>query len=641
MFNVRGNIVEKSRILDILIPVVAISMVVYQLIIIRIPFAGMVGQMNLHLGFALTLIFLSRLQSKQERRPLALIFLVLSIAATGYVTINMEQLELEAGNPFPPLDFIILGVILVLVVIEGVRLAYGWTMVIVMIIAMLYAFLGHYITGFFHGTYLPPETIISRMGVGGVGSMGIYGTILNISASMIFYVIFFGALLQATGATRFFEQIGRIIGKRVAGGPAMTAVVSSALLGTVTGSAISNVATTGSFTIPLMKKAGYRPYQAGAIESSASTGGQIMPPIMGVAAFVMAGITGVPYGQIALMAVMPALLYFGSVGLYVYFQAKKMNLQSVEIEKVDTKEMILYGPLFIIPLSVLVVLLVLNFTIPLSMVLTIITIIIISLVRKKTRPSLKTWIRGFTQGAIQASEVAMGCASIGLLVGLMTMTGMPIKLPQLIESMSGGVLIFALFLAMLISLLMGCFVATTASYVIVAIVSTPVLIRMGITLIQSHFFSFYFACLGMITPPVGPASMVAANMAQAGYWKTGIESVKATVGGFIIPFLIIYCPILSLNPTEPIWAITGLTGSCLIVLSCQIAVCGYYLSQVSVWERILFTTIAVAFFMSFFLHEIIIAAPSMILFALATAWQWRKRKLSQSTLKLASSVHGS
>jgi TRAP transporter 4TM/12TM fusion protein len=270
-------------------------------------------------------------------------------------------------------------------------------------------------------------------------------------------------------------------------------VVTSALVGTITGSVGANIATTGSFTIPLMKKAGYKPEEAGAIEAAASTGGQIMPPIMGAAAFAMAGVTGIPYLTIAVVAIIPAIIYFLVLALYAISRAGRRGL-TTHVEEVDYKEMLLRSPLFFIPLAAIVFSLMNGKTLMYAAFSGIVSAILLSLIRRQTRGSLAGWIRGFTTGALSGAQIAASVGCIGIILQVITLTGVGIKLPALVEAWSGGNVSLALLIVAVVSIILGCGVSTLAVYLIVAIVAAPVMLNLGIPMLVAHFFIFYFAC---------------------------------------------------------------------------------------------------------------------------------------------------
>ncbi|MFC2003382.1 TRAP transporter permease [Chloroflexota bacterium] len=621
---------EAGKSIDIVLKVVAIMMVLYQMVSTRIYLVDSYRHQDLHLAFAFVLVFLASMRAAKRRWQLllALVFLLLSLVGTGYVFINMDYLLFFAGEPHPELDVLIIGCLLIFLLIEASRRSYGLVLPVVILAVFSYPFWGHLVPGFFNVAYYSADKIIGRTSIGSLHLVGIYGTILGISADVIFLFVVFGALLQATGAIRFFIQVGRFVSRKLAGGPALTSVVTSALVGMVTGSVSANIATTGSFTIPLMKRAGYSSEQAGAIEATASTGGQIMPPVMGAVAFVMMAMTGIAYIKLMAICAIPAILYFFSAGLYTQFQALKLNLKAgFATEEVDYREMLVNAPLFIIPLLFLITFLIMGVSLGFTMALTILLLVALSLIRKETRPSLSQWVSNITQGAITASQIAVMCGSLGVIVASIGLTGMSLKIPYFIVGFSGGNLIIALVLTMIASIILGMGVATITSYILVALIATPALIKMGVTLPQAHLFSFYFACMAMLTPPVAIGAIIAAKLAGARFFPTAIESCKVAVAGFVLPYLMIWCPVLILDPGGPLWAVVGLIASIILLVALQVVICSHYLTTVSPWERAIFAMSALLIFFSLPGQNVTMAGAGLIVFVLASIWQWRKRKI--------------
>lgn len=621
--------------LGVSLSVVAIAMVLYQL---AAPFHVYVGPNQhqvVHLTFALVLVFLDwsrRAKLRWTAFALASLYIVLLLFSAVYTYTRCYWLEYYSGDPDLPLITVAIGVILVFLVLEATRQAFGLVIPIVALLFMAYAYWGSSIPGLFHGPPVSLERLFLRLGIGNLGLNGIFGPILGLSANIIFLFFVYSSLLQVTGGTRFFVQVGRFVGKRLAGGPALSAIVTSALLGTVTGSVSGNITLTGSFTIPLMKKYGYQPHQAGAIEAMASTGGQIMPPVMGLVAFLMAAITGIPYVQICLMAAIPAVLYFLSGGLYAQFQALKRKtghkIRMLEEERIDFREMLLFGPLFVLPLLLLVILLVIGFSLSYIIVVTAAFLVGLSLIRKETRPSLKQLIDGITKGALSGASVAASCAALGIILGCISFTVFISKIPMIIVSISGGYLIAVLLLAALSSLILGMGASTSVAYLLVVLVSAPVLLRMGLTITQAHLFVLYYAVLGFLTPPVAVGSLIASRLAGAPFLKTGIEATKVALGGFIIPFLFIYCPVLVLQPVQEnlTLSILKVAAAFVLVIVTQIVVCGQYFVATGFWERCIFGVITVALFFSLTIHNYSVIIVSTVGFILMSVLQWKRKK---------------
>jgi len=434
----------------------------------------------------------------------------------------------------------------------------------------------------------------------------------------------FGSVLQAVGATEFFLQMARVIGAKFKGGPGMIAVVSSAGVGSITGSVVANMMITGSFTIPLMKKVGYRPEQAGAIEAAASNGGQILPPVMGITAFAMAGVTGIPYLKICAMALIPALLYFFNVGIYVHLNAVKADVR-FEGEKVELRELLLTAPVVLIPFAVIIMLLQIGYSVMYVAFWAILSIIFLSLIRKKTRPSLKAIVEGFGKGAVLGAQIGAITASVGLIITTFTMSGLGLKLAGGLEALSGGNFHLALIIIAAMCVLMGMVGVSIAAYLIVAMFAAPALIKGGVPLEQAHFFVLFPAMFAFITPPVAFLAIVGAKLAGASYMKTAVETIKVAGLGLLLPFMFIYSPVLLLSPLNATNAITGIIASILLIMAGQFSYTGYFLTRCTWVERLLWfaTTVILFFFLP--VRDYSLFAVGTGLFCLLSLLQWYRK----------------
>lgn len=615
---------EKRRLttLSTIIAVVAAAMIAYHMISTQRILVSYIEHQNIHLAFSLVLAFLSSFQASKKRWwTLLLIFLVLSVVATAYIQIFFRELTIERQS-FPILPDVIIGTILIIVVLEATRRAFGLILPIVSLAFVLYAFFGYLLPTPLTTIQYSFGKLISKLAV----AQGMYGTVLSISASYLFLFMAFGAVLQISGATKFFIEVGKLVGRKLAGGTALAAVVSSGLLGGLTGSVSSNVAMVGPYTIPMIKRAGYTAEQAAAIQAAASTGEQFPPPVMGAAAFIMAGITGISYFKIMTVAIIPAILYYLVLGLYVQLQAIKMGVKPA-VEKVDVRAMLQTAHLFLVPLGVLVALLA-YYTPMYAIFWTILSIIVLSLIRKETRPTLREWAEGLSNGANLGAQIGVSTALIGVIVTSITLTGLGLRLPGLVETLSGGNLGIALVLTAIIALILGCGMPTTFVYLLVAIVTAPILIRMGLPLLTAHFFVFYYAVMGFVTPPVAIGALIAAKMAGSNYIKTGIEATKAALGGFIVPFLIILAPVLILEPPqEPFLLIVAEVIASLVILTTfEIAATNHYLTPLDVGERVAAIVSGAALF-AFLITKSYLFTAGFFLFILVTWRQLRRRRV--------------
>lgn len=610
--------------LDKGIAVVAFAMLGYHFLSTQYLFFSSTEHVNTHLMFALVLVFLPLFRRRKKAWPLASALIIGGLATTVYIHIFCEQLLLKWT--LTPLE-VALGIILMLVVIEGTREGFGPILPAFCILFTLYAFFGHYLTGPLYIMGLPLDKSISKLVMG--LTTGMYGTALAVSADYIFLFIMFGAILGLSGATNFFVEIGRLLGRRLRSGPAFTAVLTSALVGMCSGAATANIATTGAFTIPLMKRVGYTPEQAGGIETAASTGGQLMPPVMGVAAFLMAGFTGIPYLTIIAAAAIPAILYFASVGIYVQLQAMKLKITPVA-EEVNIGRLLVTAPIFFVPLTVLVVLLVQGHTVSYCIFWAITAIIVLTIViglfRKELRRAFGEWVEAISRGAILASQIALTCACLGLVVAVFNIWGLGIKIPALVELVSGGILPIAIMLTAFVTIIISTGLPTGAVYLLVILVTAPVLLKMGLPLLIAHFFVFYMGCMSYATPPVAMGALVASKLAGGGFLRTAGEAMKAAIAGFIVPILFVMSPALMLQSSSPLLIVASVIAAGLVLLVLQVSICGHYLTSVSLMERyILFPIVLVLLMVFFATHNYLWLAAGAGFLILLTYWQWVKK----------------
>lgn len=543
-------------------------------------------QRAVHLGFGLALIYLlypTRQSWKNKLHPIDFILAILGAAAPGYIVYAYNELVLRSGV-VNTVDLII-GVIGILLVIEATRRVVGIPMVVVVCVFIVYAFAGPYMPGILAHRGLTPSQLISHLFY---TTEGIFGIPLGVSSTFIFLFILFGAYLESTGLGRFFIDLANAIAGWASGGPAKVAVLSSGLMGTVSGSSVANVAGTGCFTIPMMKKLGYEKEFAGAVEAAASTGGQLMPPIMGAAAFLMAEFVGVPYLDVVKAAAIPALLYFAGVWLGVHFEAKRMNLKGIprsELPKVGTilKER---GHLAF-PLIAIIYLLVAGYTPMRAALFAIFLSIVAACLRKSTRMTPGEVIDGLIKGAKAVLGVLVACASAGIIIGIVTKTGVGLKLASGLLQLSGGMLLPTMFFTMITSIILGMGVPTTANYVITSTIAAPAMIQMGVPTLAAHMFVFYFGIIADITPPVALAAYAGSAIAKGNPLMTGVKASKLAIAAFIIPYVFVLSPVLLMidatTGTLAAAAVTAVLG--MVALSSSMI--GYLADNCSKIERLL------------------------------------------------------
>ena len=524
-------------------------------------------QRAIHLAFGFLLIFLlyptRKSWSKTKMNPLDVLFAIVGACSAMYIVVNYNELVLRAGMNTET-DFIV-GLIGTVLVFEAARRVVGWPMIIVAFVFLLYAFFGPYVPGIMAHRGVGLEEMFDHLFF---TTEGIFGTPMGVSSTFIYLFILFGAYLEATGLGKFFIDLANAIAGWAAGGPAKVAVLSSGVMGTVSGSSVGNVAGTGSFTIPMMKKLGYRPAFAGAVEAAASTGGQLMPPVMGAAAFLMAEFVGVPYFDVVKAAVIPAMLYYIGVWLGVHYEAKKFGLKGTPRDQLPKfKDLFLEKGHLAIPLIVIIYLLVSGYT-PMRAALAAIALsIVCACLRKSTRISFKQVIQGLIDGSKGVLGVLIACATAGIIIGVVTKTGVGLKVATALLDLAGGKLLPAMFFTMITSLILGMGVPTTANYVITSTIAAPALIQMQVPVLAAHMFAFYFGIVADVTPPVALAAYAGAGIAGANPMRCGVIAAKLAIAAFIVPYIFVLAPeLLMINATaftitySALTAIIGMWG---------------------------------------------------------------------------------
>ncbi len=494
-------------------------------------------------GFILTLaLYCSRMKEDRKSIPVHdLILMGLGIFAVIYLIIEMNNLIYRIGIAPTKLD-IFVSIIVIGLILEITRRTCGNVLPCIAIIFLFYARFGNYVPGILGHRGHSWSKILSYM----TGLDAIFSTPIGASATMVFLFVVFGAFLQVSGSGQFFIDLALSISGSKRGGPAKVAVISSSLFGTVSGNSVANVVSTGNLTIPMMKSIGYRPAFAGAVEATASTGGQIMPPILGSAAFIMASLVGVPYMRIVQASIIPALLYFFTVFLMVDLEAIKYNLKGMPKDELPIfKTIILKEGFLILPLTVLIYVLAILGSSPIrAAIWGIVTSIAVTYVRKETRMGVKGIFDSLSRGAMSSLSIIAACGTAGIVVGVLNLTGTGLKFASAIISLSMGILPLALILTMIASIILGMGLPTTASYLICAAVTAPALVQMGLSNLAAHMFVFYFACISAITPPVALAAYAGAGIAKARPLEVGFTACKIGISAFLIPFMFAYGPSL-------------------------------------------------------------------------------------------------
>lgn len=557
-------------------------------------------QRSLHLIFAFTLGFALypgfKNSSKDKIDITDWILMILSIGVWGYIFFNVEAIALKGGQ-MSTTDMV-LGVLAVLLTLEVTRRVVGPELPIVTIVFLLFAYFGRHLPGVFAHRGFNVTRIVSHMYM---TTEGIMGTPLGVSSTFVFMFILFGSFLDKTGVGEFFIDFAYALTGSTRSGPAMTSVLSSGLMGSISGSSVANTVTTGAFTIPLMKSVGYKPHYAGAVEATASTGGQIMPPVMGAAAFIMADFTGFPYISIVKAAIIPAVLYYIAVGTMVHLEACKLGLKGMPRESLPKVSNILRKQGYLtLPLIAIIFMLVKQYP-PTMAALTGIVIGVIvafaaSLIKKDNSFTPKDILGAMEAGAKGAVGVACACACAGMIVGVVTLTGFGLKIAEVIVLIAKGKLIPTLLLTMVSSIILGMGLPTTAKYIVLATMAVPAITKLGVNLMSAHLFILYFGVVADVTPPVALAAYAGAGIAGANSMKTGFQAFKLAIGAFIIPYIFVINPHLimvdSVAGTTVNWLpITAAIPTIVTALIGTICLAGtvesYLFGNLRIWQRVI------------------------------------------------------
>ena len=584
-------------------------------------------KLNLFLGLILVLGYLNYPISKKHVRPNYIPWYDIVIMLVGaipffYCALNAHSIIKLAARVTRDPKMVVMAVMAILAYMELCRRCVGIPILCVVGVLLVYAFtnvrFGKVVYDLFYTT------------------TGIMSTPINVCAKYIVVFIIFGAFLERTGISNFFINLANSVAGASSGGPAKVAVISSALCGMVSGSSVGNTVTTGSVTIPMMKKTGYKPEFAGAVEAAASTGGQIMPPIMGAAAFLMAEYMGIPYGQVALKAILPAVLYFTGIYIAVHLEAKKLGLKGIPREELPRLRTLLPRVYLLLPLVVLVWLVATNkrtmqFSAAVAILITILVGLFNNVVNKKTGSgdtsdnlTLEKFVDALEAGAKSCVTVAVACAMAGLVAGSITSTGLASKLITAVVTISRGNVMIALLLTMLCCIVLGMGVPTTANYCIMASTCAPILITIGVPQIAAHFFVFYFGIVADITPPVALAAYAGSAIAKAPPMKTAFNASKLAIAAFIVPYIFALNPAMLFVDTTAVQVVTVVITSFVGMFGVAGALNGFLFRRMNPLVRILFAGGGLLMMYPGTLTDVI----GVVIFALAFAWQYLGYKRS-------------
>lgn len=613
--------------LGITIGGLAVIMVLYHLVAVLFTPLYPVYHVNTHLGFIFLMIFLPALQSAlQKGKRLVSIVLsivvILSLAGVIYIYISAERLEMIPGD-LNAVDHLI-GVMLVVLIFEACRRTTGVALPAFGVVFIAYAIFGHLLPEPFDHPHVSISRIITYFGMSMVD--GIYGALIYMSANIIFLFILFGVILELTRAREFFTLLGLLVGRKIRGGAAQTSVVASGFVGMISGSPAANIVITGMVTIPLMKRTGFKAKIAAAVEATASTGGIFLPPVMGVVAFMMMSLTGLSYWTICVAALIPAILYYLGVATGVHLHASKEKIPPAS-EEVDLRVMLRRAPLFIVPFGLITTLLALRYPPMYAAGWAMVAGAVLGFIRKETRPSWKVAIEGISRGAQTGAIIgAMICLSDLAFVSVMSLTAVAPKIAGVMHAWGGGYLPAILLITGAISLLMGTINPIAGSYLLVALVVTPVLLDMNLSIIQAHFFALYYGILGMLTPPVAPSVIIASGIAKTRFLGAVLPALKLAGPAYLLPFMFSYDPALLAQFWRGPWfGLLSILVGALAIISFAIVLYNYYLTELSLPERGLVAVSWLGFMAYFFsqgnLMTLLVGATS---FVLLTMWQLRR-----------------
>lgn len=591
LIELRRNIVTETVSLKSFLkptPLIAIAWSVFQLYAVVVGFLHPLIMYPVHVCFAVALVFLCHPTAKGGRagKVWDAFLVILTLFISLYTVINFPRFSTRI--PFvdsPTFLDVVLGLCLVVLLLEACRRTIGLTLTIVAIVFIIYGFAGRYMPGLLAHRGLSIERFIDLQTM---SPNGIFGIPITVSAELVFYFVLFGIFLEKSGGGELFIDLAYFLTGRVRGGAAKASVISSALFGTISGSAVANVVVDGIFTIPMMKKTGYTPPFAGAVEATASTGGQIMPPVMGAAAFILAQIVGVSYWEVAVAAAIPAILYYVAIYFAIDFEAVRTGLRGLRRDELpDVLTGLKLRIHLLVPLVIMVYYIVTGEVTPVTAVMrAIVATILISYLRRATAMGFGKLLSALEKGAKEAISVAIPCAVAGIVIGIVVNSGLGLKFTDLMIYLSGGILILNLILVMLAVIVLGMGMPTSAAYLMGAILMAPALVNQGIEPLAAHLFIFYFAVISMITPPVALASFAAASLAGADLWKTGIAAFRIAIPGFLIPYAFVYDHALLLKGSlfEIAWVTTTATIGCIGLAA---GIIGFFARKTLIWERIL------------------------------------------------------
>ena len=609
------DIVTKS------IYIIALAMSIYHIVASQYSIFGSEQHINVHLMFALVIILLQTMRFDTKKRRIgSIVLLGLALATVvDMVYIHFHATEFQFAIGGQPFDKVFTGVVVILLVLTATYILWGKIIPIVAIIALLYGYFGDLFQGFLHHGGLSFPRLITYAST---NFTGIYGMLASVSANTIVQFSIFAGLLEAFGALQMIIDVAMGASGKIRSGGAQVAVISSGLVGSISGSVAANIAMTGAFSIPLMKKRGYPAEFAAAVEACASTGGAILPPVMNAAAFIIASWLSVPYIYVVLIGFAPALLYYLGVAMSVYIRAIKINDEKIkEEQKSNARQALINLLVFVLPIVLLMVLMIMGYSTAKSLFYSTILLVVLGFIwqfKEKREKPVQTFFRklldGLAGGGKSVAGIAIVCACTGILVEILNATGLPSKMSQFALQMAGDNLFLLAVLVALTCLLFGMGMPSGPAYILAALLGAPALTALGVPLIVAHFFVFYFAEMSALTPPVAIGCLVASGLAKADFMKTCLQSLELGIAGFVLPFMFLYRPGLLLQGSafDLIWAFVMTAGFLLcFIITCE----GFFMIKLTMLERISFAVAAVCFIVPVYMFD----AVGIVLFAMLCA----------------------
>jgi TRAP transporter 4TM/12TM fusion protein len=510
-----------------------------------------------------------------------LLLILLVVAIQAYMYIDFDAFQARGGVSATTMD-LLLGGIMIFLIFEAARRTVGWPLVIIVGMFFVYSIGAEHFPGILNA---PQVSLPFFIDVIFIGPLGIYGIAIYVMSAFVVMFIFFGSFLLESGAGDFFIKLAYALTGKRTGGPAKAAVVSSAFMATISGSIVANVVTTGSFTIPMMKKAGLKPVVAGAIESVASTGGQIMPPVMGAVAFIMAFYLGIPYVTLCYYAAIPAVLYFVSVYCMIHFEAKKTGLQPLDSADIpNLMEILKEGGHNLVPIAVIIYFLVVGYSPTIVGFLAIVSVFLLSFRRKRTAMTYRKAIKAMENGVKACVMVSVACMAVGIIIAAVGQTGFGARITALLTEVSGGSLLTLLILTMVLSIILGMGLTTIVLYVSLSATVVPALLLLGVGSVSAHLFVLYYGVFSNIIPPVAFAAFAGAAVAGSDPMRTGIIAMKFGVAGILLPFLFVYQPALVLAGNWVSIVLATIT-SIIAIVSLAAALQGWFLARINLLKR--------------------------------------------------------